>query len=129
MGVAVAEYHDLLCRDSNLLREPAVSTAASHADRQRDAQVRIRDLLKEREAKTEQYRTRSNIDEPTSSAVGPDGTILVTMRSGMVWKKGPIAANWSSAGPPLPDSSKREEYDEIMAINRELSELGHKEAV
>jgi hypothetical protein len=99
------------------------------------AQVEIRSLLKEREAKLQEYQTKTYIDQPkaitTDTEVGDNNAVwpvtIVAMESGRVWRS-------VNGGPwmpvthyPLPDTTAREDFDEVMSLNRELTALGHED--
>ena len=102
-------------------------------DRKRQSAVEIKQLLAERENKHAEYRTKTYVDEPMTSAVGPDGTLYITMKSGRVWYRSgengraSVFGEWGSIWSPLPDTDARETFDEIAQINRELRDLGHEE--
>jgi hypothetical protein len=100
------------------------------------AQIEIRQLLKDREAKLQEYQTKTYIDQPKTITegrpeVGDNGAewpvVIVAMESGRVWKSvngGP----WVSVTHyPLPDTSARENFDELMSLNRALAALGHED--
>lgn len=100
-----------------------------------DAAVQIRQLLKEREEKIREIQSKIYVDTPRSIAysteAGDNGVdwpvVIVAMESGRVWKSvngGPWqGVSWQ----PLPDTSSREPFDELMAMNRELGRLGHED--
>lgn len=98
----------------------------STAARPQDARVRISQLLVDRAAKQEELQTKTYVDEPKATAVGPDGSVYVAMQSGRVWRFN--GAHWQSVGwAPLPDTTARESYDEYTTITRDLKALGHVE--
>lgn len=91
--------------------------------------VEIQQKLKERAEIAERMNTKTNSDEPAGVAVGPDGTIVIAMKSGRVWSCHRAPANrWAAVGwGPLPDSVAREEFDEYLEVGRELKKLGYVE--
>jgi hypothetical protein len=98
-----------------------------------DAAVQIRQLLKDRAEKIQEHNTKGYMDEGTAAGVGADGSVVVVMQSGRVWmaemdRDTGRRSRWIPLGDaPLPDTPARETYDELMAMNRQLANLGHED--
>jgi hypothetical protein len=112
-----------------------VSTSAKPQKPDLGAAIKIRELLKEREAKQQEYQTRTYVDQPktitTTTEVGDNNAVwlvtIVAMESGRVWRSTNGGPWFSVTHYPLPDTPSREDFDDLMALNRELAALGHED--
>jgi len=89
--------------------------------------VQIKQLLKDRAALWDEFNTKTHLDTPRAMTALPDGTVIIAMESGRVWRCHSDGA-WQSFGwGPLPDSAARETFDQIQSTTRELKKLGYEE--
>lgn len=94
--------------------------------------VELAQLKVELEGMHQEYRTRTYTDKPVFRVELPteewpsgdsNAAVVVAMESGRVWKFEPGNREWSTFGPPLPDTPAREAWDEIVSITKAIADI------